>query len=951
MVVPFMRPYLKIFKMKYLFIVFCFVCVLAEAQVVPLGFLNNNSLNNNSKFYLNGNGVTCMCPDAAIGASGIVNGVTYIKRAAADITLDNAATTCTSGITNMSSMFEDANGFDQDISSWDTSNVTSMSSMFLNAYDFDQNIGYWDTSKVIDMSHMFNGNWSFNQPIGNWDTSSVTNMSSMFTNDEDDDEPEFNQFIGKWDTSSVTNMSSMFEDAYGFDQDISLWNTSNVINMSYMFSDAIAFNQDISNWNTSKVTDMNGMFAYADNFNNDITNWNVSSVIDMSNMFRGNSTFDQDISSWNTSNVTDMSYMFAYAIAFNQDISNWNTSEVAYMSRMFWYASSFNIDIGNWDTSNVTGMNYMFDNAKLFNRNINTKTVTNSDGVTFTAWNTSKVTDMRNMFTAAESFNQDIGNWDTSQVTSVRNMFEATLVFNQDIGNWDLSGVISGNMDRMFYNAIAFNKDLSRWCVSTIASKPPSFDIGAGAWILAKPVWGTCPTKPDAPTIVAATAGDTQATVTFTAPTSDGGSAITGYTATSNPVGGTGVLNQSGGGTIIVTGLTNGTAYTFSVTATNAIDSSTASVPSSSVTPAGAPDAPTIVTATAGDTQATVTFTAPTSDGGSAITSYTATSNPVGGTGVLNQSGGGTIIVTGLTNGTAYTFTVTATNAIDSSTASVPSSSVTPAGATDVVSTTVATSITNTGATSGGNITSDGGITITARGVCWSTSENPTIANNKTTDTGTTGAYSSNLTGLNAGIIYYVRAYATSSGGTTYGNEIFFRSMDYAIGLAALGGKVAYCLQPNDPGFDANVTHGLIAATSDQGNNNIHWDNGLNGISSAATGTAIGTGLVNTNAIINAQGEWVSSAQSPYDYAAALARTYTGGGYTDWYLPSMDELYILFLNKDAIGGFVDAKDGNRYYWSSSEKSSRAAWSLHLYWGSFYSQSKSNPGRVRAIRSF
>lgn len=90
------------------------------------------------------------------------------------------------------------------------------------------------------------------------------------------------------------------------------------------------------------------------------------------------------------------------------------------------------------------------------------------------------------------------------------------------------------------------------------------------------------------------------------------------------------------------------------------------------------------------------------------------------------------------------------------------------------VTTTAITAITATTASGGGNVTDDGGEVVTARGVCWSTAANPTTANNKTSDGSGTGVFVSALTGLDEGLTYYVRAYATNSVGTRYGNQQVF---------------------------------------------------------------------------------------------------------------------------------------------------------------------------------
>jgi len=106
------------------------------------------------------------------------------------------------------------------------------------------------------------------------------------------------------------------------------------------------------------------------------------------------------------------------------------------------------------------------------------------------------------------------------------------------------------------------------------------------------------PTAPNAPLNVVALVGNQQASVSFTEPASDGGSAITGYTVTSSPGGFTGFGSSS---PIVVSGLTNGTAYTFTVTATNANGTSIPSTASTAIIPATVPGAPTAAVGTLGN--------------------------------------------------------------------------------------------------------------------------------------------------------------------------------------------------------------------------------------------------------------------------------------------------------------------------------------------------------------
>ena len=333
-------------------------------------------------------------------------------------------------------------------------------------------------------------------------------------------------------------------------------------------------------------------------------------------------------------------------------------------------------------------------------------------------------------------------------------------------------------------------------------------------------------------------------------------------------------------------------------------------------------------------------------DGGNTITSrgivWNTSINPTIALSTKTSSGTGTGTfsepITGLSASTVYYVRTYATNA--NGTVYGNEISFTTTGVTPSLTTTAASSTTISSFTTGGTVSNDGGNLVTYRGVCWGTSSNPTINDNRILSG--TGTFTITLSNLNLATTYYVRSFATNSAGTAYGNERVVTTSSLVAGTSYLGGKIAYIFQSGDAGYIAGETHGFIIMNHAMGMQAAFGGyNPSTGYSYSGTSMNFGTGRNNTLLLYNMTGNNASKYVYNVNY----------DGYNDWYIPSYYEWNKIGPNWTSLG----LPYGNYQCSSEVSRENSAVFSVYNSYG-WISASVSNSGKtslydVIGIRNF
>jgi hypothetical protein len=266
----------------------------------------------------------------------------------------------------------------------------------------------------------------------------------------------------------------------------------------------------------------------------------------------------------------------------------------------------------------------------------------------------------------------------------------------------------------------------------------------------------------------------------------------------------------------------------------------------------------------------------------------------------------------------------------------------------------------------GGVLTSDGGATTTI-GIIYSTALNfGTFSTTSINANAVAGTYTTTISGLSELTTYYVRAFATNTAGTTYGPGISFTTpaRPITLGSQLQGGTVAYIYQSGDPGYIAGETHGIIMSNSFLNNSQTtRWTAESTPTATGATGTALGTGITNSNTIYSQIGNSATAVNLCRNYSVTVG----GTTYTNWFLPSVEELrkihqaapsYIYDLPSKYQRGVSDVAwfyydtiyDRAVYIYTSSEVSSQMV-NIWKHTNENFPVWKTDNFLVRAIRYF
>ncbi len=329
--------------------------------------------------------------------------------------------------------------------------------------------------------------------------------------------------------------------------------------------------------------------------------------------------------------------------------------------------------------------------------------------------------------------------------------------------------------------------------------------------------------------------------------------------------------------------------------------------------------------------------------------------------------------ISSLTPGTTYYFKAYAQSITGTAFSSVQSFRT--LSTVPTVTTTDVSSILPTSAVSGGNVTADGGATVTARGVCWSTSQNPTVSNSHTTDGSGTGSFSSSITGLNPNTTYYVRAYATNSEGTAYGNQVSFTTLPPSIPTVSTTSVTGITYNAATSG--GNVTADGSATVTARG---VCWSTSQNPtVSTSHTTDGSGTGSftssitgLNPNTTYYVRAYATNSAGTAYGNQVSFT-TYNDGqpcpgaaiitdydnntyntvqiGYQCWMKQNLKTTHYSDGTSIPLGGNTTSYDVAYRYYPNNSSSNVSTYGYLYNWKAVMrnsSSSSSNPSGVQGI---